>query len=128
MSRELLAVEGCTLDHSDGSLLSGGTFEITSIPSIKVKGEGQGVYKTPLVVSFSGGTYSGGVSGTAVGAGTIIATSTKNKVEGLFPLRVGDSGTIAGTYTQSGTPPIPLVPFTAQFEITDAGQAKVLGE
>ena len=127
MSTEFLAVDGCTVAHSLGSMLSGGSFVITSLSSLKVKAGGSGVYKTPLTVSFTGGNFVGGVAGTAIGSGTIMATATKNLVENLAPLRAGDSGTIVGTYTQTGSPPIPGVPFSAQFEISNSGQTMVKG-
>lgn len=127
MSLEPLAVQGCIIDHATGSTVSLGTFLITSLSSLKVKGEGAGVFKTPLAFTFSGGNVAGGVPGTAVGSGTIIATAQKTKAEGLLVIREGDTGTLIGTYTQTGTPPIPGVPFSASVEVSDAGQTKVLG-
>lgn len=119
---ELIAVEGLTIDHSSGSPISGGAFTITSIASSKVKVEGNGVYKTSITFTFANGTHTSGSS--ATGAGSISATSTKVKVEGGYVLRLGDSGTMTGTYVPS-TPPPPTLPFTSSVEITDTNQDKV---
>lgn len=124
---ELIAVEGLTIDHSSGSLVSGGTFTITSIASTKVKSGGNGAYKTSIVFTFAGGTHSSGTSETAIGGGTITATATKVKVEGGYVMRLGDSGTMNGTYT-SATSPFPIVAFSSSVEITDANQDKVKAE
>ena len=125
---ELVAVEGLTIDHSAGSLASGGTFSIISIASTKVKLQGNGVYKMQLQVSWTGGNYSGGVTGTALTTTPVVisATATKVKVEGGEVLRLGDSGTMTGTYTLAGLSPVPNTPFSgAKIEITDSGQDKV---
>ena len=121
----LVAVSGCIIDHSSGSIVSGGVFTITNVPSTKVKADGKGMFKTPLAFSFTGGTVTGGVSGTAVGAGTIISTAQKVKAESLLVMLEGDTGTLTGTYTQSGSPPVPGVPFSASVEIIDANQTVV---
>lgn len=135
MSLELLGVEGLTIDHDTGSNVSGGTFTITSIASLKVKCEGKGVYKGTLSFTFSGGTCSGpppDSGSTAVGSGTINITALKSKVEGDFVIREGDIGTMSGTYVATNpSPPPATIPgvFTNQpVKITDAGQTKVLGE
>ena len=127
MSREFIAVEGLTIDHSSGSPVSGGTFTVTSSPSLKMNALGNGVYRGTLAFTFSGGTHSSGTPNSALGSGTISFTATKNKIDNLFVLRVGDTGSMTGTYVPPSTPP-PTVPFTSNVEITDAGQDKVLGE
>lgn len=120
---KLIAVNGCTIGHSVGSPVSGGTFTITSVASTKVKAEGKGVYKTTIAFTFTGGTFVGGSSGTALGSGSITATATKVKAEGGFVVIEGDTGTLTGTYVPIPTPP-PTVSFTSNVEITDAGQTK----
>lgn len=125
--RKLLAVEGLTINHSAGSPVSGGSFSVTSIASTKMKAEGNGVYRGTLSFTFTGGTHSSGTSGTAVASGTISFTATKNKIDGQFVLREGDTGSMTGTYVPPATPP-PTVPFTSDVEITAAGQSTVLGE
>lgn len=123
MSLENIAVSGCTVAHAAGSTGSGGVFVVTSSPSIKVIATA-GVYKTPLSVTFSGGTFPGLVPGTVIGTGTISAIATKTKADGLPVMREGDTGTMTGT----GTLPPPAVgtgPATGPIEIASAGQAKV---
>lgn len=122
---EFVAVEGLTIDHKSGSLCSGGSFVITNVASTKDKVNGNGVYKTSIVFTFSGGTYSGGVSGSATGAGTILATATKVKVENGYVMRLNDEGTLTGTYTLNGSPPVPGTPFSSTVLISDANQDKV---
>lgn len=132
MALKEVAVDGLTLSHSIGSPITGGTFFITSIPSIKVKAEGNGVYSGTLNFTFSGGTYSGGVPGTASGSGSINPTATKTKADGNLVLRVDDNGTMAGSYEQTNpTPPPPTIsiPFSGVgVEISNAGQIKVKAE
>ena len=131
MALEFLGVEGLTIDHSSGSPVSGGSFTITSLASLKMKIKAgilfKGVYRGVLAFTFTGGSHSSGTSGSALGAGTISFTATKNKIDTLFVLREGDSGTLIGTYVPPSVPP-PTVPFTSNVEITDAGQSKVKGE
>jgi hypothetical protein len=128
MALKEIAVEGLTISHSTGSNLSGGSFTITSTPSIKVKAEGKGIYRGTLNFSFSGGTYAGGVSSSATGSGSINFTATKTKADGQFVLRKDDSGTVSGTYQVPPPPPGVTSPFTASVEISDANQTKVKAE
>lgn len=126
MSGKLLGVEGLTIGHSSGSLVSGGMFSITSLPSLKVKCEGKGVYRGVLTFMFSAGNHSSGVPGSALGSGTINVTAQKTKADHQLVIRAEDTGTIIGTYVPpSGIPP--TIPFTSNVEITDAGQTKVKG-
>ena len=124
MSLESVAVQGCVVAHAAGSTVTGGAFTITSTPSIKVRAENKGVFKTPLSVSFAGGTFPGLVPGTVAGSGTIAATALKTKAETIFVMREGDTGTFTGV----GTLPPPAVgtgPATGPIEISSAGQTKV---
>jgi len=130
MARKLLAVEGLTISHSSGSAVSGGTFTITSAPSLKYAVKNvtfKKVYRGTLTFTFTGGSHSSGTSGSATGAGTINFTATKNKIDGQFVLRVEDTGTLTGVYIPPSVPP-PTVAFTSNVEISDAGQSKALGE
>ena len=127
MARKLLAVDGLTISHSSGSPVSGGSFTVTSLPSLKMNAESKGVYRGVLAFTFTGGTHSSGTPGSALGAGTINFTATKNKIDGQFVLRVDDAGSMTGTYIPPSVPP-PTVPFSSDVEISDAGQSKVLGE
>ena len=131
MALKEIAVDGLTIDHDSGSIVSGGSFTITSIPSLKVKCENKGVYTGTLSFSFSGGYVSPDDSGTTgTGTGTIMFTAQKVKAENQFVLRKGDTGTMSGTYVKiNPAAPPPTVPgtFTNQpVKITDAGQTKVL--
>jgi len=118
---ELIAVEGLTIDHETGSSCSGGTFTIVSIASTKVKVNGNGVYSQSISFTFSGGTYSGGVSGTASGGGIINATSNKVKVEGSYVMRLNDEGDLTGTHIVGNT----STAFSSKVLIADANQEKV---
>jgi len=57
------------------------------------------------------------------GAGSIAATSQKNKCDGLAPIREGDSGMCSGAFsTQAGA-----VPCSCEYKIATAGQTKAGG-
>jgi hypothetical protein len=118
---ELIAVEGLTIDHETGSSCSGGTFTVTSAASTKVKVNGNGVYSQSVSFSFTGGTYTGGVSETAAGTGVIIATASKVKADGYYVMRLNDEGDIVGTHIVGNT----STAFTSKVLITDANQDKV---
>jgi hypothetical protein len=130
MSLELIAVDGCTVDHGTGSPISDGVFVITSTPSTKAKAEGKGVYTTPLTVTFSGGSASGFLDESVMTTApvAIAATATKTKAGGILVMREGDSlklMTCIGTID----PPPPSPPYTGPIagpiEISVAGQTKV---
>lgn len=123
---KLIAVEGLTIDHSFGSPVAGGTFTISTIPEIKVKCKGKGVYTFEINFIFAGGTHSAGTTGSAVASGKIEATATEVKVNGKSVMRLGDIGTMSGTYGIT-IPPFSQ-PFTSQIEIADANQNKVKAE
>lgn len=129
-----VATTDCTVSHSAGSTTSGGTFTITTPPSLKVSADGANVYGGPIDVSFSGGNSSFSVGGTIVpgsvmGSGTIVPTATKGLAEGNTLIREGDSAvfsTLTGTLTPPSGPAVPntVLPFTS-FEISSAGQNRV---
>ena len=119
---KLVAVEGLTISHSLGSIASGGSFTVTSIPSVTVFAEGSAVYRGMLNFSWAGGTYSGHA---ASGTGSIPITAEKVRADGSFVCREGDSGTMSGTYANPSPPPATL-PFSgAEVYISNAGQTKV---
>lgn len=133
---KFIGVDGLTIDHGIGSTCSGGTFTITSIPSLKVKAGGKGVYRGTLNFTWSGGNCSGpvpnGIPGSASGNGSINVTATKVKAEGQFVIRVDDTGTMSGSYTATNpAPPPPTIPgsFVNQpVKISNAGQDVVKAE
>lgn len=127
MSSELIAVDGCQLSHKSGSLISGGSFVITSVPSTNVKAMAKGIYTGPLAFTFSGGSAAGFVDGSVAGGGSIPATSSEVAVGGLAVMREGDSVLMACV----GTIPPPTGgtgPVSGDVEISDAGQSEVKAE
>lgn len=116
-----IAVTGLTLDHSPGSVIEGGEFTITSIASVKVKGEGKDVYHTQIAFTFALGDSEGFDPESIAGGGTIMATASKVRVETGFVMRVGDSGTLVAAGTVSGSP----TAISDSVEITNANQTKV---
>ena len=127
MTLELIAVDGCTLSHAAGSPVSGGTFVITSTPSVYSKVDNKGVYETPLTFTFSGGSFSGASPNTATGAGSIVATAVYCKSDNKLVIREGDSVTVTFTGTNASPPP-PTVTIAGDVEISVAGQTSTKGE
>lgn len=127
MGLELIAVDGCTLAHSDGSLISGGVFKIISVPDVKTKAGGAGVFKTPLQFTFSGGNASGFVPGSVMTTApvSIVATAAKVKAGGLLVMREGDSVLMNCIGTVNPPPPGVTAPVAGNVEISAAGQTKV---
>lgn len=135
--KEILNTDG-SLAHSTGSTTSGGTFTITSTPSLKSKAEGSPIYAGTLSFSFSGGNSSETLGGTGVvvpgsvsGNGTINPTAQKVKDGGSFVMREGDSGaftllTGSFTVTSTGVTSVVTLPNTG-VEVSSAGQTKVKG-
>lgn len=124
MALKNIAVDGCTI--SPQGIVSGGTLTITSLPSIKGKAGGKGIYTTPLTFTVAGANASGYDPGTVVtvGPASIISTAQKTIVEGKLVIREEDQVIAAMTGTIGGTP----TPFTEVFKITNAGQAKAVGQ
>lgn len=122
-----LAVDGLTLSHAAGSLISGGFFSVTSSPSSVTKEDGNGIFTSPLVYTFSGGNASGFVPGSVATLvpQSIIATAQKTKDYDILVIRQDDSGTMIcqGTLTGGGVGPV-----SGGVEISDAGQSKVDGQ
>lgn len=131
MALKEIAVDGCTLTHKAGSLISGGVFTITSIPSIKVKADNKGVFETPLTYTFSGGNATGYIPGTIATTApqSITSSAIKVKADGQLVMLINDFGTMSAFGTLNPPPPggTPNTPIAGLVEISDAGQAKVKG-
>jgi len=100
-----------SIEHDSGSVVSGGSFSISTPASTKIKASGNFVYIGPTItVSFSGGNMSGMVPGSVAGAGTIAPTTSKNyEIPSLGILRDEDSGTLIGTgQPTGGGSPVPV--------------------
>lgn len=122
-----LAVNGATLEHDTGSLISSGVFVIISVPSTQTKENGNGIYITPLQYTFSGGNASGFVPGSVATVVTqsINATAVNTKDFDKAVMREDDSGIMncVGSLTGGGTGPV-----AGSVVIGNAGQTKVIGE
>jgi len=116
---------GGTIAHKSGPI-TGGAFVITSIPSVKDKAVGLGVFPKEVEFTFSGGSAPGCVPGTVVSVAPtkIPATAIKGKTEGSPPVRVGDFVTMNAQGTNP-TPPPATVAVSGPVEVSDAGQTKV---
>jgi hypothetical protein len=126
MSRKNVMVNGGTLGFAVGSVVSGGAFTITAVPSVRTKVDGKGIYCGPLAWTFAGGNATGAVNGTVFGAGTINPSAVYNKDGGLAMVLEGDS--VAATFngvTPNGNP-ITFPGVTVR--VANAGQTKVLGD
>lgn len=130
MSLEMVMNEDGELDHGSGSVISGGTFTITSSASTKVKPGGKGCYRGPLLYTFAGGDAAGFVDGSVATTvpQTINPTAVKVDADGLPIVRLGDSGTMAcvGTFDPPAVPPTGAV--GGLVEVSDAGQDKVAAQ
>jgi hypothetical protein len=122
-----VAVEGAQIEHDSGSLISSGAFTITSVASTKTKVNGDGVYSTPLLYTFSGGNAAGFVPGSiaTVTPQSIVSSAAYTKENGLLVMLEDDSATMncIGTPTGGGSSPI-----TGPVIIGNAGQTKVEAE
>jgi hypothetical protein len=122
---EPIAVDGLTIDHDTGSVISGGVFTIITPPSQKVDADGKAAYFGDLQYSFAAGDADGFTPGTVatVAPQTIPATSVKVAGDGLAVVRLGDSGTMAAQGTpEGGGPPAPV---SGPVVVADAAQDKV---
>ena len=110
--------------HSPGSLVTGGTFAITSLPSLTGFAEGKGIHRGDLRFIFVGGSSAGFVDGTVYTqvSPAIRPTATKSKSDGEFVIRVGDSGTMncLGVLLSGGSSSV-----VGLVEVASAGQTKV---
>lgn len=102
----------------------------TSSPSCEAPA-GKAIQCTAISYTF---TAAGGgcpfISGShtfIAGGGAIAATATLTKCDGLAPMREGDTGTCAGTWTPPSTPP-PTIPCACTTEVIDPQQTAVKAE
>lgn len=123
MAKKEIAVDGMTLEFVNPS--DSGSLSIVTSPSTKGKAENKEIYKGNVTVSVSGFENSSVSAGS--GAGVLIPTTIKTKLENEFVLREEDTGTLTGTGTNK-TPPPATLPFSTSIKISDAGQSKVLSE
>ena len=124
MSPELVMNTAGTIGHSPGSIITGGTFVIsTAAASVKCKAEGAGIYREPFQYTFSGGSSAGFDSGSIATLVSQIVSSgaTKTRADGQLVIRLGDSGTMIAQGTVSGTPTL----LSDSVEVTAAGQTTV---
>jgi hypothetical protein len=128
MTLELVMNQDGTVGHDTGSLVSGGSFIITSVPSTKTKVEGKGVYRGPLAGTFVGGNATGFVPGSVAGAWTIAPTAVACRDDGLPVIRAGDTGTLAGVGTIAPPAVPPTGPVVGNVVVSNAGQAVVNGD
>lgn len=128
MTLEAIMNEDGVIDHNTGSVISGGSFTVTSVPSSNVKAEGKGVFRGPLSGTFTGGNATGFISGSVAGNFTINPTATAVKADGLPVVREGDTGTLtaAGTIDPPATPP--TGPVAGEVVVASAGQGVVNGD
>ena len=117
-----VTVQGCTLTTDNAAAQA----IIIDSPSMKVKAEGKGVYKTPLTVQVIGATQGNFVQ-TAPSIGTIESTAQKVKAENILVILEGDK-----TNTPVQCPAIdPNTGATTAIPVTvtvqAAGQTKVMG-
>lgn len=117
-----IAVQGATVGHSSGSVITGGTFSILTTPSIDVTITGKDVYRGTINIQCVG--CSSGSFQIPIAQGTITGTSMKVKANGQAVILKGDKGTISGTGTDPSTGA--TSEFSGSVEITDTVQNKVV--
>ena len=119
-----IAVNGCELEDETG----GGTVNISTSPSAKVKADGKGIYFGPISISVSGSDGGGSIGdGNGTGTGTITGTGGSVTSGGQPALLEGDTATVyvSGTTTSGSTvTPVPNVPVTVK--VKKAGQSVVV--
>lgn len=119
---EYIAVSGLTLSHGEGSPITGGAFTVVSLASNKTKESGKGIYISPLLYTFAGGSAPGHSPGsvTTSTSQSINATSQKTKDYGILVIRENDSGTMTCAGSAGA--------ISGPVKISAAGQTKVIGE
>lgn len=92
---ENIANGDAQLAHGSGSVVTLGTFVITSTPNTKVKSFTKGVFSEKISFSFSGGNGPGCVPGSVTATGDVMASATKCKelVSNKFVCRENDQST-----------------------------------
>lgn len=118
-----------SIEHGDGSLITGGIFTITVAPSIRVFISGSGVFRGTILYTFSGGSdltvpspiFVAGSIATTVSQ-HIDPTAIKVKADGSFVIRDGDTALMecVGTLLVGGTSQIsgPVVCVAAQDKVS----------
>ena len=134
---EYIANEDLALGHGSGSVVTGGSFNITKNSSDKVKILGKWVQVKQISFTFSGGNGPPPtLPGTVSGSGIITATATKDKAVKSTVLelvmREKDSASVVMTgQITNPAPPPPTIPYplgSQPVEISSAGQSKVKGQ
>lgn len=120
---KLIMVNGGSIAHKAGSLITGGAFIIVSVPSASVKIDNNGVFRGPLQYTFSGGSSSGFDPGTITTTApqSINPSAVKVKADGQSVVLEGDFGVMAAQGTIIGVP----TPISGPVEVNSAGQNKV---
>lgn len=123
-----IAVQGLTIAHKAGSLISGGVFTVISAPSVRVKADGKSVYMGGLQFTFAGGNFSGATSGTVATAApvTIPVTATRTKAEGSF-VSLKENFVVMSCICTPIFPATTPTTCAGAVEISDAGQTKAKG-
>ena len=119
---KFIAVQGCTLTTNNATAQA----TIIDTPSMKVKAEGKGVYKTPLKVQVMGATQGNFVQ-TDPSTGTIESTAQKVKAENILVILEGDKTNtpVQCPATDPSTGATTTIPVTVTVQA--AGQTKVMG-
>ena len=116
-----IAVQGCTLTTDNVTAQA----TIIDSPSVKVKAESNGVYKTPLTVQVVGATQ-GNFAQTAPSTGTIESTAQKVKAENILVILEGDK-TNTPVQCPASDPNGATTTISVTVTVQQAGQTKVMG-
>jgi len=108
MTLKLAFTNAGTIEHAPGSLISGGTFTITTPPDLKISILNLGVFFNQIAFTFTGGNAAGFTPGSVAGGGTIASTALYVKTSAGFILREDDTGTLnaIGAIPGGGTGPV----------------------
>lgn len=119
---KFIAVQGCTLITDNATAQA----TIIDTPSMKVKAESKGVYKTPLKVQVMGATQGSFVQ-TAPSIGNIESTAQKVKAENILVILEGDKTNtpVQCPATDPNTGATTTIPVSVT--VQQAGQTKVKG-
>lgn len=119
---KFIAVQGCTLTVDNSTAQA----QIIDTPSMKVKAENKGVYKTPLKVQVTAASQ-GSFIQTAPMVGNIVSTAQKIKAENILVILEGDktASPVMCPASDPSTGASMTIPVTVT--IQQAGQTKVKG-
>ena len=118
---KFIAVQGCTLTTDNATAQA----TIIDTPSMKVKAESKGVYKTPLTVQVVGATQ-GNFAQTASSVGNIESTAQKVKADNILVILEGDK-TNTPVQCPASDPNGATTTISVTVTVQQAGQTKVLG-